>query len=679
MGPPRRPGYRGGSDRAVRGREASPSTWNTGSCPPARAARWIPSRGRPHRGSTGESERLTGISIDVTERKRAEQESRERLEFETLIADLSSRFVNLPVSEVDREIEDAQRRVCEVLGVDLSALWQGTAAEATPLTLTHVYAAEEGLLPPMRGMSAEELFPWLQGEMMAGRTVCVSSLEELSPEAALDRDSLRRFGVRSNLTLPLSVGGASTVAALGFNSTRSERDWPEPLVKRLRLVGQVFANALARKRAEEALGAGRDRLEAATDLAGLAFYEVDFGDRTLFADDRFRDVCGLPEARPGLEALEFWIEHLHPDDRERVLDVRQQLHDGRVERLNTEYRYLHPTGGEKWLHHVARVNRRDATDHVVMTFGVVRDITERRRKEETLRQSLAEIQRLKDRLQAESDYLKAEIGVIHPYGAVTGQGPAIQRVLRLVEQVAPTSSTVLVPGETGTGKELVAHAIHRQSPRRDRVLVKVNCAAMPPRLVESELFGHEKGAFTGALTAPGGPVRARRRRHAVPRRGRRAARSSCRRSSCACSRTGEFERVGGPQDDPGRRARDRGHQPRPRRGSPKGRFREDLYYRLNVFPIRVPPLRERPEDIPQLVWTFLEELSARMGRRSPGPRRIDGGAARHPWPGNVRELKNVIEHAAILATATRSACRRSTRRRPSRRRRRPLWPTPSAS
>ena len=188
--------------------------------PGASRPRWISSRGRPVRDPDGRVKRLTGISFDVTGRKLAEQESRERLEFETLIADLSSRFINLPAGDVDREIEDAQRRVCEVLGIDLSALWQGTAADGTPLTLTHFYAAEEGLLPPMRGMSAEELFPWLQGEMLAGRAVCVSSLEGLPPEAALDRDNLRRFGVRSNLTLPLSVGGASTVAALGFNSTR---------------------------------------------------------------------------------------------------------------------------------------------------------------------------------------------------------------------------------------------------------------------------------------------------------------------------------------------------------------------------------------------------------------------------------------------------------------------------
>ena len=304
--------------------------------PGASRPRWISSRGRPVRDPDGRVKRLTGISFDVTGRKLAEQESRERLEFETLIADLSSRFINLPAGDVDREIEDAQRRVCEVLGIDLSALWQGTAADGTPLTLTHFYAAEEGLLPPLRGMSAEELFPWLQGEMLAGRAVCVSSLEGLPPEAALDRDNLRRFGVRSNLTLPLSVGGASTVAALGFNSTRSEREWPESLVKRLRLVGQVFANALARKRAEEALGAGRDRLEAATDLAGLAFYEVDFAAQTVFVDDavprRLRHSPDRgPVSAPGL------LDGAPAPGRPRSASwtQRRQLHDGRVERLNT--------------------------------------------------------------------------------------------------------------------------------------------------------------------------------------------------------------------------------------------------------------------------------------------------------------------------------------------------------
>ncbi|MCX6373500.1 MAG: PAS domain-containing protein [Actinobacteria bacterium] len=438
-----------------------------------------------------------------------------RLEFEALISDLSSRFINLPPDEVDDEIEDAQRRVCEVLGVDLSALWEETAAAdgTLTLTLTHFYGSREDLLPPMRGMSAQEYFPWLQLEMLAGRIVAVSSLDELPEPAAFDRDNLRLFGVKSNLTVPLSVGGASPVAALGFNTTRAERDWPDALVRRLQLVAQVFTNALARKRADEALreseerlalaadsaeaglwildhatevfwvtertrmifgyaphevvdvecfmsvvhpedrdlvreameraeqasepvsteyrillgdgrvrwvssrgrarfastgepdrlmgvsiditermraqGALREseaRLEAGVELAGLAFYEVDFDEGSVYVDDRFRDLCGIPpEREQGLQALEFWIEHLHPDDRPRVLNARQQLHDGEMEQLFVEYRFLPPCQGQKWIQHSARVATRDATGRTLKSYGVLRDITGRKRAEDELR------------------------------------------------------------------------------------------------------------------------------------------------------------------------------------------------------------------------------------------------------------------------------------------------------
>ena len=211
---------------------------------------------------------------------------------------------------------------------------------------THIYAAREG--PRSFDPLQQEQFPWVVRQMLSGDTVAVSSLEELPAEAAVDRESARLSGIRSNLTLPLAVGGEPPVGALAFNTLRAQRAWPDVLVNRLQLVAQVFTNALARRRHEQSLQESEARLSAGTDLAGLAFYEVDFGEGVVLIDDRFRDLCGVPpEREEGLQALEFWLEHLHPDDRQKVLDLRRQLHDGTVEQLNIEYRFRHPSQGEQ--------------------------------------------------------------------------------------------------------------------------------------------------------------------------------------------------------------------------------------------------------------------------------------------------------------------------------------------
>jgi formate hydrogenlyase transcriptional activator len=570
------------------------------------------------------------------------------LEFETLLADLSARFIHLPPGEVDREIEDALRRVCGLLGIDVAVLWQWSgSAEQAVMTATHVYNAPES--PRVVGPLRQELFPWIRQQMLAGRMVALSSLEEAPAAAAIDRENGRRFGVKSHLCLPLSVGGEPPVGFLSLNTLRAERDWPEALLKRLQLAAQVFTNALARRRHELSRQESEARLAAAADLAGLAFYEVDVASGVAFVDDRYRDLCGIPpEREQGLGPLEFWIEHLHPDDRQRVMDDREQLHSGKLERLSIEYRYLNPVHGQKWIHHVTRVATRDASRRTVRSYGVLRDITTRKQAEEALRQSYAEIERLKDRLQAESEYLKAEIKGIDAHGELIGKSGAIQQVLRLVQQVAPTDAVVLVRGETGTGKELVARAIHRLSPRRGHLMIKVNCAALPSGLVESELFGREKGAFTGALTRQIGRFEVAdgstlfldeigELPHELQAKLLRVL------------ETGEFERLGSPRTIKvdvrviAATNRDLTEDLR------TGRFREDLYYRLNVFPIRVPPLRERAEDIPLLVWTFLEEFSSRMGKKitKVACQTMDT-LQRHPWPGNVRELRNVIEHGSII-------------------------------
>jgi formate hydrogenlyase transcriptional activator len=231
---------------------------------------------------------------------------------------------------------------------------------------------------------------------------------------------------------------------------------------------------------------------------------------------------------------------------------------------------------------------------------------------------------------------------------ITGRSPAILKVLRQAEQVAPTDASVLIFGETGTGKELLAQAIHRLSPRGRQVMMKVNCAALPSGLVESELFGREKGAFTGALTrqigrfevADGSTI-------FLDEVGELPA--DVQVKLLRVLQEGEFERLGSPRTVRvnvrviAATNRDLSDLVR------KGRFREDLYYRLNVFPIRMPPLRDRQQDIPLLVWDFLADFSARMGKKiTQVPRATMDALQRRQWPGNIRELRNVIEHGAII-------------------------------
>jgi transcriptional regulator with GAF, ATPase, and Fis domain len=278
------------------------------------------------------------------------------------------------------------------------------------------------------------------------------------------------------------------------------------------------------------------------------------------------------------------------------------------------------------------------------------DELERRVEERTveLRTALSEIKTMKDKLEAENIYFRRENKMKHHFENILGQSDGLKYVLYRAEQVAPSNATVLILGETGTGKELIASAIHKLSPRKDRPLITVNCAALPSTLIESELFGREKGAFTGADT-------------------RQVGRFEVAHQSTLCLdeigelpmeiqakllrvlQNNEFERLGSSNtvkvDVRIVATTNRNLEEQVR----KGQFRQDLYYRLNVFPITVPPLRQRKEDIPLLVEAFIERYSRKLGRQILS---IQKEAMRmlqdYPWPGNVRELENIIERAVIL-------------------------------
>src|SRR5512135_2579563 len=296
-----------------------------------------------------------------------------------------------------------------------------------------------------------------------------------------------------------------------------------------------------------------------------------------------------------------------------------------------------------------RVKERTA-DLVEANQQLIQEIEERKKAEESLQGTLAEIRELKSKLREENLYLKEEINIRHSHKDIVGNSEAIKTVLKQIEQVAPTDSTILIQGETGTGKELVANAIHSLSSRKGRLMIKVNCAALPPTLIESELFGREKGAFTGALSKQIGRFELAEAStifldeiDALP--------LELQAKLLRVLESGEFERLGSPRtvkvDVRIISATNRDLA----RVVGEGGFREDLYYRLNVFQITVPPLRERREDILPLIWTFVQEFSKRMGKRIESiPQKSVEALQAYHWPGNVRELRNVTERAMIITT-----------------------------
>jgi transcriptional regulator with GAF, ATPase, and Fis domain len=433
---------------------------------------------------------------------------------ERLIVEFSAEFANLPISEIDGRIQRALEQIAVCLNLDRCSFWE-ISENGLKVILSHQYVAAG--LPKLPDVGSYKYFPWILKRAINGDSVSFSHLEDLPEEAEKDKQSFRNLSTKSALLIPYYIAG-NPVAGMTFATLKQEIEFPRGLVTRLKLIGEIIAGALHRKKMEE----------------------------------------------------------------------RYQMY----------------------------VQEAQISDEDFITGNLP---------------------------------LRSETQNEFRFEGIIGSSPLMQVVYSRMEQVAPTDSVVLIMGETGTGKGVIARAIHDLSLRKDKRIVTVNCAALTPNLIESELFGREKGAYTGSTEKQIG-------RFELADKGTLILDEitelpmDLQAKLLRAIQDGEFERLGSPKTISvdvriiALTSRDLKEE------VAKGRFRQDLYYRLNVFPITMPPLRERTGDIPFLAAYFLNKFNRKMQKDvRTVPKTIMAELMAYSWPGNVRELEHVIERAVILS------------------------------
>jgi len=629
---------------------------------------------------------------EILGNEQMEQMLHEHLRFEHLLAEISAMFIRLAYGQVDAVIETALKKVLDFFQMDRCGLARVSRRDMT-YSITHFAFGPD--ISPVRTnteIPITSTFPYVYRKVIEqNEIVSFLNLDEMPAEASVDKQTYQAMQVRSALIIPVSLGGASDYL-ISINSVRKERLWPVNLTSRLRLLGELFSLAIERRQAQQKLEKELNFKKFLSLLAArfIQLPEQDIDDEIESALRGFVEcldfsrvvLAQLSQDQSRIELTYYWVRPGSPaplpevpvqaipwiitsirQGRPAVISNIDELSPG----ADSDRVFLATLGiksgvflplkskGETigFLSFLDLRAKRDFSAELIENLQLAADILantlSRQRADQAVKRNILEIQRLKELLEQENLYLREEVELQVSHRTIVCESAAMKRVLAQVEQVAPTDSTVLIQGETGTGKELMARTIHALSARKERPLVTVNCASLSPTLIESDLFGREKGAYTGALTRMAGRFEiADKSTLFLDEIGELPF--DVQSKLLRVLEEGQFERLGSTRSICVNVRIIAATNRDLSREVDAGKFRKDLYYRLCVFPILIPPLRERLEDIPPLAWAFVKHYRGVMAKSIDHiPRKSMEALRRYPWPGNVRELRNIIEHAIIVS------------------------------
>ncbi|MBT8339350.1 MAG: sigma 54-interacting transcriptional regulator [Desulfatitalea sp.] len=618
-------------------------------------------------------------------------ESKNASSFTKILLKLTAKFFETSSSKFSNEVENELKMIGDHLGIESMSIGVFSDDE-TEFSITYSWLASGS--PVGRQISCKKI-PWIMNKIIKKEAVVLTRLQEdLPEEASREKEYLQAQNIKSAVILPL-IAGESVLGVLVLVAFRNERYWSYKEIQQFQEIGEVFAYAMERQKSfgdiddllkfeqlvseisatyinlpvrkiENAIEYGLSRIGKLLQADRCALWQFSeeegvFRPTLIWQKEDIKSdlnrVVNTNIASGRLQYLfDKWlngesIKTKTPDDlpeeaslfKELELEIHAKSH------LSVPF-----SVGGTILGAITIVTTRSyrvwpdkLTNRLRLLGEIFGNALMRKRKEQELINAYQEIKRLKTEIEDDCIYLQEEIKMTHNFSEIIGQSRQLKKVLFDIEQVAPTDTTVLVLGETGTGKELISRAIHNTSGRKDRPLIKLNCATLPANLIENELFGHEKGAFTDASASHKGRFElANGTTIFLDEIGELPL--ALQAKLLRVLEDGQFERLGGrttiktdarviaaTNQDLEEKAKD-------------GRFRRDLWYRLSPFVIKLPPLRERKEDIPMLVNWFVKIYCTKLGKpiqsfSARSIKKLQG----YDWPGNIRELEHVIERAVI--------------------------------